>query len=367
MTTLVSVLNSNTNFIKIDISSINNLRKGDIIFLGKGCDRDYSIGIFNAVSGNKIVFYTNLNNGVKSEIYSYLHEVDNNLYVYRIYRYVGDLGGNLMENADARTEWTLNSAYEKSRSLSGSYKNNKIFVDELIFDKVLTEEECKTMRGGFLFFGNKDMDDLATILINKIESSGISENNQETNEPTTNTLSSELNKVINAQQNLASVSYQGQPYCARYSRELAFKYFGYNYYYTDVWCRKAVGDKVVWETPSMTEVYKMQDLTDIREENENQLISLENAGTLKPGMIVGVYYPATSSGVVYGKDVPCEGFGVSASPYYTHNLLYLGKNNNGELVFAELFHLAPSIRTLDDFGNDGFVVMAVFSPPASLN
>ena len=139
-------------------------------------------------------------------------------------------------------------------------------------------------------------------------------------------------------------------FCSRYARMLADRLFGYEYSWTDAWCRESL-DKVVWSA------------TEVSEENNNYLGELESEGKLKPGMIVGVYYPFTSTGLL-GKTGLCGSTKVTIK--YTHNLLYLGKNDEGKLIFAELFYSGapPSIRSLEEFNNPNakFVAMAVVEP-----
>jgi hypothetical protein len=73
-----------------------------------------------------------------------------------------------------RTRYTLDSAISSVNSLTGSYNNNKAFVDHLIFDGILTENDCKDARGVNTILGNlggallqKDMSWLKKLLLSK--------------------------------------------------------------------------------------------------------------------------------------------------------------------------------------------------------
>ena len=90
---------------------------------------------------------------------------------------------------------------------------------------------------------------------------------------------------------------------------------------------------------------------------------LQEEGKLKPGMIIGIYYPKSNWN---GKTEKC--YTTEVTVFYTHNLLYLGENNKGKMVFAENFYSnGPSIRTLEQFKDHGLIAMAVISAPDKLN
>ena len=185
-----------------------------------------------------------------------------------------------------------------------------------------------------------------------------------------------INDIIDGKEELPSwewVKDSGKlgkdPSCARYVREAAKELFDLDYHWADAWCRKITGDKVVWETSEM-DVYRKSSTQQgqIREFNNDKLKELEENGELIPGMIVGAYYPKTSYDNQLGKKQYCATAEKDEIMYYTHNLLYLGKNNNDEMVFAELFRLGePGLRTLNEFDNYGLIAMAVFSAPEELD
>ncbi len=177
---LISAIEKDNNFAEIDV---NALKKGDIILLGKKCDLGYSMGIFSSFSDNKISFYTNLketDGEVKNEKYKFISEISDSLYVYRGYRYIGDLSSTEKNNIEIRDRWVLSSAIDKTTELlktpgrknGGKYSDNKVFVDGLIFDGILNEQDCKDVRGWFLGFGQKDMNWLKNVLDKKRISSG---------------------------------------------------------------------------------------------------------------------------------------------------------------------------------------------------
>jgi len=74
------------------------------------------------------------------------------------------------------------------------------------------------------------------------------------------------------------------------------------------------------------------------------LETAEQKGVLKPGMIIGVYYPHSlhlNSENMYEEKVP-----------YTHNMIYLGRNKENGMVFAEQFGTRTRVRTLEEFAED---------------
>ena len=151
-------------------------------------------------------------------------------------------------------------------------------------------------------------------------------------------------------------------FCAKYARVGAEEFFGLYYHWTDAWCRSLDGfDTVVWEADSRDS------------SNNYKLEQLEGEGILEPGMIVGVYYQYSSyNGLnktcLLGKD--SSGNIIYSNPVqvkYTHNLLYLGRNDKGEMVFVQYIHSEPLILTLDEFDANHFTAMAVFSAPDVLN
>jgi len=160
-----------------------------------------------------------------------------------------------------------------------------------------------------------------------------------------------INAIINGEEDLPSFwePEDEDAFCARYSRIGAEEFFGLKYHWCSVWCREFVED-VIWKASKRLK------------SNNDYLEKLEEEGKLKPGMIVGVYYPNSKYN---GKKWDCWDKEVIIK--YTHNLLYLGKNYNGELVFAEYIYREPRIRTLDKFEDDGLIAMAVFGAPDKLN
>jgi hypothetical protein len=150
----ISVLDKSEKFKRVDVGQ--NLKRGDIIIMGKGCDILYSVAIFSSViNDDKIIFYTNLGKEAKGETSSFISSIDgNNMYFYKAYRYVGDLSDSEKQNIQARDRWTLEKAIEEVNKRKGSYTDNKIFVDQLIFDGILTGEECGDVRGTSSFVGS---------------------------------------------------------------------------------------------------------------------------------------------------------------------------------------------------------------------
>ncbi len=78
----------------------------------------------------------------------------------------------LEEDVKGRTKWTLDSSIEKVRELRGKYSDNKIFVDQLFEDGILTEKEYDDITGGSawdigIFNKEGDMEDLYDLLRRK--------------------------------------------------------------------------------------------------------------------------------------------------------------------------------------------------------
>ena len=166
---LTSLFDANSNFKQVDVST---LEIGDIVILGQGCTEPASIGIVEVApaGAQPLYIYTNLGSKVKTESINFLSAIDNGWYVYKAYRYVGDT----KETVTARTKWTLIDAVNKANTLTGSYTDNKLFIDQLIFDGLLTTSECGDVRGTSSFFGSlggavlqKDMSWLKKLLIVK--------------------------------------------------------------------------------------------------------------------------------------------------------------------------------------------------------
>lgn len=109
-------------------------------------------------------------------------------------------------------------------------------------------------------------------------------------------------------------------------------------------------------------------LFELRDYGIDKLAELEGSGELQSGMIVGVYYPGSqyNPGASENSDDEkkfCVGdSGKKIKVRYTHNLLYLGKKDNGQLLFAEHFgNQGIQKRTLDEFAKDDLVPVLVVS------
>ncbi len=161
------------NFVEVDM---NNLQSGDILLTGKGCNRYYSVGIFSQMipdNTRKIIFYSsqNLNGVVQEQTYNFETTLNENLYFSRAYRYVGDLTAEEKGYViPPREKWTIQSALLKisSTPLTGSYNKNKVFIDQLIIDGLLSEEECSEIgRDNAFGFGQKDIKWIESVLKSK--------------------------------------------------------------------------------------------------------------------------------------------------------------------------------------------------------
>ncbi len=180
----ISILDNNQDFSEIDISdNYNNLKRGDIILIGQACNKPYSIAILSSsgFSDTSISFFTNLKGKVDIEDIPYFIRIHNGIYTYKAYRYTGDLSETEKTSIKAREKWTLDNAITKVSTLKGSYSDdiyingvyseNNAFVNQLIFDGILTEKDCNDIRGATeflqLFNPPKDMNWLKKLLLSK--------------------------------------------------------------------------------------------------------------------------------------------------------------------------------------------------------
>ena len=62
-------------------------------------------------------------------------------------------------------------------------------------------------------------------------------------------------------------------------------------------------------------------------------------------MIIGAFYPGSPH---LGR-IDEHGHKID----YTHNLLYLGKNSDGEMIFADQVKFATQVKTLKDWNIEG--------------
>jgi hypothetical protein len=122
--------------------------------------------------------------------------------------------------------------------------------------------------------------------------------------------------------------------CAAYARMAAEELFGKEYSYSDGWDRQ-YNDKVVSNINN----------------NEN-LRNLERQGILEPGMMIGAYYPNSP----YLGKTDSHGNEIT----YTHNLIYLGKNPEGQLIFVDQAKIRTQVRTLEDWNKVGIEARYIF-------
>jgi len=171
---LASIIEKKGEFSEIDlrtnIINIAHPKTGDIVLIGQGCKEPYSIGIIALVpdGGQSIYVYTNLGNKVKIENLMISPSVENGIYIYKAYRYIGDLTSQEKVGIISPTEWTLSDAIIEVNKRKGTVTDNKEFVGSLIFDKLLTEKECGDARTwGIAGLAQKDMSWLKKLLLAK--------------------------------------------------------------------------------------------------------------------------------------------------------------------------------------------------------
>jgi len=127
----------------------------------------------------------------------------------------------------------------------------------------------------------------------------------------------------------------GKVYCSAYAYLSTWELFGFDYSGSDAWCRE-LNDKLVYK-------FEENDFT-----NNDEVPKLIDKGILKPGMIIGVFYAHTEAKEFHTLQ-NCGSEQVYVE--YTHNMVYLGKNEQSEIVFAHLYGPFPSIIKLDDLGD----------------
>ncbi len=185
ISTLSSLLSSNTQLTEVNVS---NLVPGDVVLIGQGCNIFDTVGIFSRTSGIDYYFYTDLNGQIAEDYTTSLSQISDSanndvIYIYRAYRPVVDLTATVVNNL--RPRWTVNTAITQVNNIltssgltnGGTYSDNQAFSDQLVFDGILTEQDCSTLRGkngGFLFFGapEEDMAWLKNLLVQKTANSG---------------------------------------------------------------------------------------------------------------------------------------------------------------------------------------------------
>jgi len=172
---LTSLISKRNDFIEVNVDQ--NLESGDILLIGKGCQTDYSVAVFSTFGLNdnsKISFYTNFGSKIKLETAVFVTKIDDGAlpiaaddkaYFYKAYRYTGDT----KEVLTVRTKWTLVKAIEEANKRRGTYRDNQVFGDQVIFDGLLTEKECNDFRyyAPILGTGQKDMAWLKKLLLSK--------------------------------------------------------------------------------------------------------------------------------------------------------------------------------------------------------
>ncbi len=143
------------------------------------------------------------------------------------------------------------------------------------------------------------------------------------------------------------IDYSAGTWCAGYARVAAENLFGKKYSRTDAWCRR-IDDKLVKE------------FENVDWKNNGMLRTLTNDGTLQRGMIVGTRPESCVNNQYCEKEQSCYNGKITAK--VSHNLLYLGKDSNGELVFVESFYSGgPTLRKLSEFNR---IVMEIYDAPS---
>jgi len=172
---LILKIKQNNDFSKVDPA---NLHVGDIVIIGQGCVEPSLIGVVSLVDNGNIFVYTNLGSQVKLENINIVSSIETKPYLYTAYRYTSDLSSSEKSSVQVRTSWTLFTALTKVASLTGVYADggdNKIFVDQLVFDGLLTQSECNNIRTDLSsqsrgYATSETMGDLKNLLLTKCSS-----------------------------------------------------------------------------------------------------------------------------------------------------------------------------------------------------
>jgi hypothetical protein len=163
-------LEGSDKFYEVDITKTQ--QTGDIIFLGKGCQVPYAVGILDKTSepSKYMNVYTNVGNKVTLQSPVVSSSILSGTYAYKAYRYIGDLSDvEKSQIQKANGNWTITSALNniENNKLKGSYTENEEFMSQLVFENLLTEKECDTMKGTGLFALQKDIIWLKQLLLSK--------------------------------------------------------------------------------------------------------------------------------------------------------------------------------------------------------
>lgn len=169
VSSLVSMIEKSKNFFRI---YPEKSKGGDILITGSVCNIFDSASVLEYVSDDS--------SEINGQAIPLVSEISNGIYVSRAYRYVGDLSETeknrlLYVTQEVPGLWDLTSAIQEIDSgPGGSYTANKVFVDQLIFDGILTKADCEYMRGINTIFGSlggallqKNMNDLRKLLLQK--------------------------------------------------------------------------------------------------------------------------------------------------------------------------------------------------------
>ncbi len=149
---MIGLIGDTDNFMEVSPSA---LAKGDIVIMGLYCEMTQMMGIVDEVKEDKISFYYNSKGGA-TNLAKDIPITSDNWYVYRAFRYIEDLSASQKTNAlrtqgISRKSWTIDEAIEwiDDLKLSGGYlePTNKQFVDQLVFNGLITKDECMDMRG----------------------------------------------------------------------------------------------------------------------------------------------------------------------------------------------------------------------------
>ncbi len=181
----IGFIQSSSNFYKIDKQMV---QKGDLIFIAQHCALENELGIVDKVENSKVYFYSNVDSSkLKLDSIPLANSISYNSfgdekYIHAVYRYVKDMDALSLETArgylDTHVPWTISSAYNEIitlnldllyRGTSEESKQFQSFFKELVFDKIIVEEQCKSI----VDKSNAKISDLSNILSAKCKEDAV--------------------------------------------------------------------------------------------------------------------------------------------------------------------------------------------------
>ena len=171
---MLKILGGRNDF--VEIQDTENFKKGDLVAFAwyeNSKRTGQHITIFDHYDMENILhLYVFGEGGTDRPAIKQDYTLGPNVKILEAYEYIGG------DPEFSRTKWTLDSAFEKVGTLRGKYSDNKVFVDQIYEDGILTEKEYIEIKGeGENWFKDtfnleEDMSELKKLLLGKQASSG---------------------------------------------------------------------------------------------------------------------------------------------------------------------------------------------------